>query len=264
MESSGDRDKKGTAEGQEFPTRRVLYVAIAGLTVTVEASDLPTVLGDDPSGEACGAFDRLSEARCDRLVLLYLLKVIRHRLPCYWWDGGESEVQAKRRRDDAEIADRLATIIKERFAFFLPREDMTEEESNNLRGWDQLAIMQGGVSPLRLLLGVEGLAARLRAPDEFRRAAALRSNQDDFDMISRYVLCAYVQRITGAWHDREVAVLLTQVGNFKPDRRNAILDAQGLRQWRANNQQRLAQVASWSVDQLVSLANSNVESPASK
>ena len=264
MPLRGDRDKKGTTEGQDSTARRVLYVGIAGHTVTVEASDLPAVLGSDPSGHARRALNELCEAGCDRLVLLYVLKVIRHRLPCYWWDGAESEAQAKRRRDDAEIADRLATIIKERYAFFLPRENMTKEESNNLRGWDQLSIIQGGVSPLRLLMGVEAVAAQLRAPDEFRRTAAMRSNQDDFDMISRCVLCAYVRRISRAWHDREVAVLLTQIGNFKPDRRNATLDAQSLRQWRANNQERLIQLSSWPVDQLVSLDHKNVENPASK
>jgi hypothetical protein len=237
---------------------------MAGRLVTVDASDATALLGDDPSGEANRALNELCQAGCDRLVLLYVLKIMHHRLPCFWWDGDESKEDAKRRRDDADIFDRAAAIIEERYAFFLPRENMTAQDEENLRGWDQLAILQGGVSPLRLLLGVESVAAHLRAPDEFRRAAALRSNQDDFDMISRCVFCVYVQRTTEEWHDREVAVLLTRVGNYKTDKRNSILDAEGLRQWRANNLERLKPLSSWAVDQFVPPSQSSVESPSSK
>jgi hypothetical protein len=241
-----------------------LCVGIAGYWLTVDGDDASALLGDDPSGEASRALDELCEARCDRQVLLYILKVMRDRLPSYWWNGDEPKEDATRRRDDADIADLFAAIIKERYAFFLPRENMTADDEQNLRAWDQLSILQGGVSPSRLLLGVESVADQLRLPDELRRAAALRSNQDDFDVISRYVLCDYVQRTTGEWHDREVAVLLTQIGNYKGDRRNATLDAQSLRQWRAHNQERLEPLSSWAVDQLISLAQSNVESPSSK
>jgi hypothetical protein len=189
---------------------------------------------------------------------------MRDRLPCYWWDQGESKKDAKRRRDQADVADQFAAIVRERYARFLPRENMTEQEKHNVVAFDQLFTAQGHVSPLRVLDGAEFVANDLRSIDQLRRVAGLRSNQDDFDMISRTVLCNYVQRSTGDWHDREVAVLLSQVGNYKSNRRRATLDAIGLRKWRGGNQDRLEPLSTWSVDQLVRLAPSIGQSPSSK
>jgi hypothetical protein len=263
VESSRARDKIGTAKGHgSFESPRTLCIGTAGLLVTVTADDAPAVLGDDSSGEANRALNELCDAGCDRLVLLYILKVIRHRFPCDWWVREESKEEAQRRRDDAEVFDRAAAIIKERYAFFLPRENMTPEDAQNLRGWDQLSVMQGSVSPLRLLLGVESVADELRSPDAFRVAAALRPNQDDFDVISRSVFCSYVLRTTRDWHDRESAVLLTQVGNYKQDRRNATLDATGLQRWRTNNLARLLPLTTWAVDRLVAFAALDPQSPS--
>jgi hypothetical protein len=263
VESRRDRDKKGTAQGhRRLESARTLYLGIAGHLVTVTADDAPAVLGDDSSGEANKALNELCEAGCDRLVLLYILKVIRQRLPCDWWVREESKQEAKRRRGHAAVLDRAASIIKERYAFFLPRENMTPEDAQNLRGWDQLSIMQGSVSHVRLLLGIESVADELRSPDAFRVAAALRTNQDDFDVISRCVFCSYVQRTTRDWHDREAAILLSQVGNHKQDRRNATLDAAGLQRWRTNNLDRLLPLSTWAVDRLVAFAPSDPQSPS--
>jgi hypothetical protein len=277
----------------------VLCIGVAGCVVTAGAADLPTVLGDDSSGEAHRAFDELCEAGCDPEVLIYILKVIRHRLPCFWWDRDETEDEAKRRREDAAILDQAAAIIKERYAFFLPRENMTDQDAQNLEGWDYMSIVQGGVSPLRVLAGIESIAAELRAPDnntlhvaplvevaslpakpgttvEFNidlnnlppapdpEEVRLRPNQDPFDMISRAVTCAYVREATKKWHDREVAVLLAQVGNHKSDERNATFDAKVLRQWRETNYDRLAPLASLAANRLLSLQLPSVESLPAK
>jgi hypothetical protein len=254
VESRRDRDKKGTAPEQDvIVNNRSLLIGTAGHFVAVTAEDAPAILGDDPSGDATKVLNDLCTApRCDRLVLLYILKVIRERLPCDWWPVHESKEQAKRRRDDADVADRFAAIIREQYAFFLPGEEMTEDEQQTIKGQDLWAISHGGVAPYRLLLAVESFAEQLRSPDEFRRTAGLRPNQDDFDVISRCVFCTYVQRTTGEWHDREAAVLLTQVGNHKGDSRNATLDGVALRQWRAKNQERLQPLASWAVSLLES------------
>lgn len=238
-----------------------LCVGVGGKLVVVARQDLPSVLGGD---EACRAFDRLCERGCDPLVLLYILKAIRYRLPSYWWDGDESERQAERRRDDAATLDRAADVLEVWFGEFLPVGQVTDEQANNLKAWDEWSLAHGGVAPLRMLLGLRSAADHLRARDDLRVASGLRANQNDYDMISRYVVCAYVERMTGSWHDRLVVPLLLEVGNHKPNRRKAVFDEVALRQWRGTNQPRLAGSWSWSVDQLVALSQKNVESHPAK
>jgi hypothetical protein len=95
-------------------------------------------------------------------------------------------------------------------------------------------------------------------------AGLLRWNQNDFDMISRYVLCAYVRRMTPDWNDAETALLLTAVGNHKPTRPDSVLDAKALRQWRSNHFERFDHFCSFCVDLLAPKPQTDVESPPSE
>jgi hypothetical protein len=200
------------------------------------------------------AFERLVGFGCDRLVLLYVLKVIRHRLPSNWSGSTESRRARAARHSDAERLEQAARVIEDRFVMFLPRANDTDEDRGNLIAWDQLSFLGGSVSPARLLVGLRAAADQLRSPESFRQVAQLRANQIDFNVACRYVTCGYVRRSSGSWRDGEVAILLSQVGNFKADRRQSFLDATALKQWRAKNFERLDRTFSPAVEHLLSLA----------
>ena len=255
MESRRDKDAN----------RRRVVIGAAGRFVTIDHSDLARVLGEDRGGLNRAAFQRLCKAGCNAITLTYILKVTRDKLPSYWWNGpDETDRQALGRREDAAILERAASLIESRFAPFIPSADLSAERIQDLVNLDELAIRTGGLWPMRLAAGLHSFAQRLLTPEAMREQGLLRANQDDFDMIARYVLCAYVHRTTGDWHDADVALLLSTVGNHKPTRGDSELHDKALRQWRANNFERFDQFCSFSVDQLMPPTQPDVEGPPSK
>lgn len=264
MESGRDRDKKGTEKGQPIGDRIGMFGG-AGQFVTVDRTDLARVLGDDSVGFTRAAFQRLCGAGCDPLTLTYILKVIRERLPNPWCAPcEESDRQTQHRRDDADALDRAASIIENRYAPFFPSAKFADERNQEIVSLDDFAAQMGGLGPVRLAAGLRSFATRLREPELMHEAGLLRWNQDDFDMISRYVLCAYVHRTTGHWNYADAAELLTAVGNHKPTRPDSMLDAKALRQWRGDNFNRFNQFCSFYIDMLTARPDPDVESPPSK
>lgn len=186
-----------------------------GQFVTVDRTDTAQVLGEDPTGCARDAFQRLCEAGCDPLTLTYILKVIRERLPNPWCNPTEeTDRQETARREDADVLDRAASIMETRYALMFPALQHTDERNRELVGLDDFSAQMGGLGPVRLAAGLRSFATRLREPELMHEAGLLRWNQNDFDMISRYVLCAYVRRTTPDWNDADRAQTGTEKGTI--------------------------------------------------
>ena len=224
-------------------------IALPVRTVVATANDFDRLLRTDRVGPSFArkAFEILCKAGCNRLALTFILVHIEKQIPLALYPGWLNEDRKSRRQRlarESRVLDRAAAIIRSRHSFLVAESDAQNE---SLSRYDNDMAASGMVSPNRL---VQALKLERDLPqqlaDQWSAELELRPTQRPLEVISRYVMCAYVQRVTRKPRDKEVAVLLDLVGNYPGD-------AMRLAQWRHNNFARFDRHFSSSVQNLIEI-----------